>query len=280
MRPEISDVPLLVTTSWDDGHPSDFRVADLLERHGLQGTFYVPCRNSEGRPVMQPTEIAQLGRRFEIGGHTYDHVSLTKIAPHLAAAQILANKYWLEDLLGRQLHGFAYVRGHHNHIIRSLVAKAGYSYARTVKNLMSTPGSNILEVSTTIQFFAHSRATYIRNYVSGRPTLERSAVLAAVLGNTGLATRLSTAAEVCSRTGGYFHVWGHSWELDQHGLWGELDCLLGQLRHLNARFMTNDVWCENLSTRAVAQTLVAAGTQMDPLSRPRESRRPPSRCVP
>src|SRR3954463_15662703 len=114
MTAEPLNAPLLVTTSWDDGHPSDLRVADLLEKHGLSGTFYVPCRNSEGRPVMRPTEVAQLGRRFEVAGHSQDHVSLTEIAPHLAAQQILSNKHRLEDLLAREVCGFAYVRGRHN----------------------------------------------------------------------------------------------------------------------------------------------------------------------
>src|SRR5438874_5330287 len=79
---------LLVTTSWDDGHPSDLRVASLLDKHGLSGTFYVPSANSENKAVMAATEIAELGRRFEIGGHTQNHVSLTEMAPHLAADQI------------------------------------------------------------------------------------------------------------------------------------------------------------------------------------------------
>lgn len=246
MMTELAGAPLLVTTSWDDGHPSDLRVADLLEKHGVAGTFYVPCRNSEGRAVMQATEIAQLGRRFEIGGHTRDHLSLTEIAPNLAAGQILGNKRRLEDLLGREVDGFAYVRGRHNHTVRSLVAKAGYRYARTVKNLMSVPGPNLFQVATTAQFFAHSKATYIRNYMSGGPTLQRASILAPVLTNAELVTRLSRVAEACARSGGYFHLWGHSWELDEHDLWGELDRLLGRLRCRGARFVTNAASCLGL----------------------------------
>ena len=238
---------LLVTTSWDDGHPSDLRVADLLDRHGLSGTFYVPCTNSEGRPVMCSTKVAELGMRFEIGGHTRDHVSLTEIPPHLAATQILTNKRWLEDLLGREVCGFAYVRGRHNRVVRGLVDQAGYRYARTVKNLMSAPGRDRFQVPTTAQFFAHARSTYVRNYLSKGPTLERGTILAAVLRDDGLAKRCSRAAEVSARLGGYFHLWGHSWELDEHDLWGELDCLFGQLRELGARFVSNAAWCSSFS---------------------------------
>jgi peptidoglycan/xylan/chitin deacetylase (PgdA/CDA1 family) len=239
--------PLLVTTSWDDGHPSDLHVADLLEKHGLSGTFYIPSNNSEGRPVMGATEIVQLGKRFEIGGHTKDHVSLTGMAPYLAANQILANKHWLEGLLGREVCGFAYVRGHHNGIVRDLVDRAGYRYARTVKNLMSAPGPDRLQVPTTTQFFAHSRSTYVRNYMSGGPTLQRTSILAAVLKDDKLATRVSRAALACALSGGYFHLWGHSWELDEHDLWAELDRLLGQLREFDARFVTNAGWCNGAS---------------------------------
>ena len=89
----VAATPQLATTSWDDGHPSDLRVvAALLEKHGLSGTFYIPCTNSEGRPVMRAAEIAELGRQFEIRGHTRDHVILTDLAPRLTADQILTNK--------------------------------------------------------------------------------------------------------------------------------------------------------------------------------------------
>jgi len=264
----VADSPLLVTTSWDDGHPSDLRVADLLEKHGLSGTFYVPCTNSEGRPVMRSTEIARLGRRFEIGGHTRDHITLCEIAPQLAAGQLLANKRRLEDLLGREVCGFAYVRGRHNRTVRDLVAKAGYRYARTVKNLMSTPGTNRFRVPTTTQFFAHSDSTYLRNYMSGGPTRQRAAILAAVLTQAELATRCSRAAEACARSGGYFHLWGHSWELDEHNLWGELDRLLGRLRQFHARFVTNAAWCASLRMSPDAQIPVAADMASEVLGRP------------
>lgn len=246
MQAAIEGASLLVTTSWDDGHPSDLRVADLLEKHGIGGTFYLPCTNSEGRPVMRPTEIAQVGRRFEIGGHTQDHISLTEIAPQIAAQQVCANKHWLEDILGREVSGFAYVRGHHNRTVRSLVAKAGYRYARTVKNLMSTPGSGRFLVPTTAQFFAHHQSTYIRNYLRGGPTLQRGTILSAILIDAGFPARLSRAAESCARSGGYFHLWGHSWELDEYNLWSELDYFLTLLRQLPVRFVTNAEWCASL----------------------------------
>lgn len=250
--------PLLVTTSWDDGHPADLRVADLLDKHGVSGTFYIPCSNSEGRPVMCPTNVAELGRRFEVGGHTKNHISLTEIAPPAAANQILANKHRLEDLVGREVCGFAYVRGRHNRIVRGLVEQAGYRYARTVKTLMTTPGHDRFRVPTTTQFFAHSSSTYVRNYLSKGPTLERATILGAVLSHDELTMRFSRAAKASARLGGYFHLWGHSWELDEHDLWDPLDRLLGQLREIDAHFVTNAAWCSSLTMSAESLRVGAA----------------------
>jgi len=246
MKPDSHRSHLLVTTSWDDGHPSDLRLADLLDKHGISGTFYIPCANSEGRPVMSAADIVRLDRRFEIGGHTQDHVILTDVAPELAEAQIRANRRRLEDLLGHAVHGFAYVRGHYNRDVRALVEKAGYTYARTVRNLMSSPGRHRYELPTTMQFFGHQDAVYLRNYLSGGLGLQRSRILRAVIGCPELITRLSKAVEACSVSGGYFHLWGHSWVLDEHHLWDEHDEFLGQLRTMPARFVTNGEWGADL----------------------------------
>jgi len=40
--------PTYITTSWDDGHPMDLRVAALLAKYGIAGTFYVPASTELG----------------------------------------------------------------------------------------------------------------------------------------------------------------------------------------------------------------------------------------
>jgi hypothetical protein len=51
-----------LTTSWDDGHPLDFRVADLLSKYGLTGTFYIPrqCQT----PTMSEEQVRELATSF------------------------------------------------------------------------------------------------------------------------------------------------------------------------------------------------------------------------
>ena len=233
--------PILITTSWDDGEPADLRLADLLEKHGIAGTFYVPSRNVEGRAVMPPSEIRRLGQHFEIGGHTRDHIMLTQLKPDLAAQQIDNNKKWLEDLLGREVSRFAYVRGHHNSTIRRLVREAGFRHARTAATFSDTEGPDPYRVPTTMQFFPHRDDTYLWNYLKGGHSLRRLVLLRAVIGGSGLLNRLHRAAEVVLLRGGCFHLWGHSWELKNYDLWDELDSFLAHLRQLRGSGLAAEV---------------------------------------
>jgi hypothetical protein len=41
-------------------------------------------------------------------------------------------------------------------------------------------------------------------------------------------------------TGGVFHLWGHSWEIEKYGLWKELEMLLEMLAfNRDIAYMTN-----------------------------------------
>src|SRR5215212_7229599 len=99
------------TFSIDDGHPSDLRMADLLDKHGLKATFYIPIRNREGPPVMNGAQLRQLADRFELGSHTYDHCYLKTVGIEQAHHQITAGKRALEDIIGKPVQGFCYPGG-------------------------------------------------------------------------------------------------------------------------------------------------------------------------
>jgi hypothetical protein len=92
---------------------------------------------------------------------------------------------------------------------------------------------------TTIQFFPHASATYLKNFVTGGPTPFRAQVLRCMLRSRHLADRCFEAATVCAAHGGHFHLWGHSWELEEHNLWSDLDALLTRLADLRPAFIDN-----------------------------------------
>ncbi len=80
-----------LSISVDDGHPTDFRTAELLNKYGLNATFYVPATNSE-REVISKQQVRELASRFEIGGHTLNHVTLTSVPPERAWAFLLSSR--------------------------------------------------------------------------------------------------------------------------------------------------------------------------------------------
>jgi len=112
-----------VTVSVDDGHPTDFRTAELLHRYGLKATFYIPAENPE-RKVIDASHIRELATHFEIGGHTFHHVSLKAIADERVRAEVYEGKAWLEDVLGKKTVSFCYPRGKFNSRVAAHVRAA------------------------------------------------------------------------------------------------------------------------------------------------------------
>lgn len=214
------------TSSWDDGHPLDLRVAELLARHGFQGTFYVPRTNSEGRPVLSTSQLRSLAAGFEIGGHTLDHVRLHRVSMSEAWRQVVVGKQRIEDELGRPIVGFCYPGGNHDPRIRRIVRVAGFRYARTVASFHVEAPRDAYRLGTTIQLYPHSPTTHLKNFVSHGQWGARLSAFRHTLRAPSFRRLLESLLEAAHETEGVFHLWGHSWELEEYGLWRTLDDLL------------------------------------------------------
>ena len=172
---------VLFTCSIDDGHPSDLRMAELLGKHGLKGTFFIPLENREGLPVMSASQIRGIGREFEVGSHTYDHCYLNSVSELEATYQVNEGKKRLQEALGQKVEGFCYPGGKYLQKHVELVRAAGFSYARTTRNFCFDSGEKPFEIPTTIQFYPHSKSVYMRNFLSGGNWLTRLSGLNVVL---------------------------------------------------------------------------------------------------
>jgi len=69
----------IITTSWDDGHPLDWKLAELLKKYDIPATFYIPVKNVE-RECMNPRQMVEIAQSFDVGEHTYHHFDLTRIS--------------------------------------------------------------------------------------------------------------------------------------------------------------------------------------------------------
>ena len=239
-----------VTTSWDDGHPLDLHVADLLTKYGVHGTFYAPMRAQNG--TMTAAQIRELARGFEIGAHTLDHVVLTRADEHQARQQIEGSKSWLEDSTGLPCLMFCPPEGKYSHRHVTMVRRAGYLGLRSVE-LASLdyprPRAGLMLMPTSVQAYPHSAVVFYKNAVkrAGFGNLWRYIVDGRSTDWPGLAGSLLRRAV---DDGGVFHLWGHSWELEQTGQWQRLDAVLRMMSGLarNADHLTNGQICQRPRT--------------------------------
>jgi peptidoglycan/xylan/chitin deacetylase (PgdA/CDA1 family) len=256
-----------ITTSWDDGHPLDLRIAELLHKHRLQGTFYVPsrvapggCCNPEGFAVMKGAELRQISSSFELGSHTLDHRSLNALGTDEARHQIVAGKEWLESEVGQEVEGFCYPNGHHNETVRSIVAGAGFRYARTTEDHHDQPGDDVMAIPVSMQFYPRSRRDVARGFLreERRRLAEwrwprRLGMFSKAVASDDFVKRTRGLIDRVCANGGVFHVWGHSWEIERFNGWSMLDDLL---RYAAERFpaharLTNGEVVRSLGIRAV-----------------------------
>jgi glycosyltransferase involved in cell wall biosynthesis/peptidoglycan/xylan/chitin deacetylase (PgdA/CDA1 family) len=221
-----TDRTAMITTSWDDGDPLDLRVAELLAKYGLTGTFYVP--RSGQRPVLHDSDIRELSKTFEIGAHTLEHVAIDCLPEGDARVQLSGSREWVEQLTGKDCRVFCFPGGKFRNGQLRLVREAGYQAARTVE-LLSTRSPQCVDglwlIPTTVQAFPHGPSVYVKN------ALKRFSTSVMFRPRRVLLSRdwAALAEEMFLRTmerGGVFHLWGHSWEIAEREQWQALEHFL------------------------------------------------------
>ena len=203
----------IITTSWDDGHPLDLQLSELLCKYKIKGTFYIPKLNPEN-PVMSCFEIRTLAQGFEIGGHTYGHTTLTSLSQDKAREEILNGKKYIDDLLGVNSKGLCAPGGHYNRKIISEAIKCEYTFIRTT-TLFQTKCVSKNIMHTTLQMYPHSKFTYLKHCLkrSLMPVLLFNRFF---LKENNLLSLAEEYLEKIDKHGGIFHLWGHSWEIQNN----------------------------------------------------------------
>jgi len=234
---------MIFTSSWDDGYVLDLRIADLLDRYGLKGTFYVCPHKQHAAEMLSATQIKNLSTRHRIGAHTITHPRLTEIPSDAASREIRASKEWIEEITGMACVTFCYPYGATNESVRDIVKNAGFSDARTTQDLRFASSDPLLQpvslqiipfplrISTrplwkVLDPLAPLRSRYRRLRTMGVPH-------AAMTSWLSLATYLYDYA--LTKQQPFFHLYGHSREVEKYRMWGDLELFL---RHVAERHIT------------------------------------------
>jgi polysaccharide deacetylase len=141
-----SDAPtLVVSLTFDDTFEPQLAAAEILESHGLRGTFYVNSprlhdgsANAGSSPYMSQAAALRLqARGHEIGGHTLSHPRLTTLPEVERVREVMADRAELVRL-GFAALSFAYPSGDAEAEtdptlglpVLQVLASSGYSSAR------------------------------------------------------------------------------------------------------------------------------------------------------
>jgi len=188
--------------SFDDGAQDDIKVARMLKRYGFKGIFFIPC-NSD----LNEEEIKWLvDEGHEVGGHTVSHPQdMKKLSYEEQMAEIDQNADWLEMITGKRPKWFCYPRGKYDANTVMAVEESSYKYARTtLVGNYKKPMDNY-RIATSVHIHP-KRAEYN--------------------GKTWLSFAYNMLNKASKEPDGVFHVWGHSWEINEFGIWNELEELL------------------------------------------------------
>lgn len=215
--------PVVVTTSWDDGDPHDLDIARMLADRRLAGTFYIPIKGHHPYARMDRSGMLSLDSQgFEIGAHGVSHPNLPQCDTELLTREVATCKKHLEDDLGKEVSMFAYPNGRHNAKVVAAVRRADFTGARTTAMLARELNFDPYRMPTSVQAFPHSQLDYFKNLLTSgdfKRTWGRLARLPSAGNWVRLAIRLF---DTVMANGGVWHLYGHSWEINDFRLWDDL----------------------------------------------------------
>ena len=188
-----------IITSWDDGNKLDLRIAELLLKYELRGIFFIPTIGCE----LSVDEIEKLSLNFQIGGHTTSHPQDIKmLSDEDAMYDIRDNKEWLEEIINNDIQWFCYPRGRYNESTIEIIKDLGFLYARTTLVGNTDICENDYRIHPSVHVAKH------RKEYKGTPWLEYAIKQYKIAKN---------------KDNSYYHIWGHSWEIESQNLWEELE---------------------------------------------------------
>ena len=201
-----------LSASFDDGSMYDLRMADLMYRHSIPTTFYIPANYQKylyqkGIASIEPTILQAIAEQFEIGSHGVNHELLTRVDEATQDFEIRESKVELERLFKQRITKFCYPRGYYTTEIKEKVREL-YNEARTVRVGELTPCEDPMERHTTVHV-GLDRKEYGTDWLTYAKNKVDEAIDRAMKGE-----RMD------------YHFWGHSAEVDRNEAWEGLIDLL------------------------------------------------------
>ncbi len=219
-----------MTFSYDDGCVQDPRLAELLTRHGLKGTFNFTGDAARREPLAKElVEDVFLSKGHEIAVHGYLHRAEGGVRPIEGIQDVLNCRLELEKKYDRIIRGMAYpdfgirrfANGASYEQIKAYLKELDIVYCRTLGK-----DNNEFELPTDWYCWmptAHHDNPQIFEYVDQFLNLD-----------------FSESQYRASKQPRLFYLWGHSFEFDRHNNWERMEEICQKLSgHDDIWYATN-----------------------------------------
>ena len=165
--PILNSSKRYVVFTFDDGTKSQLYAAELLERYGYRGIFFIiPSRIIDpGSNYITPRELRELASHGHvIGVHGYEHRSMQEATEDETVNSLLTSKRILQLILGSEykLNSFAFPYGHYTANVKDRML-SGYNYLYTVN-----PGywDGISSIVPRMLITRQKDLEFFQNYIS------------------------------------------------------------------------------------------------------------------
>lgn len=222
------------TLSYDDGNVLDKRLAEMMRKYGVKGTFNLnsgAVKDPEPAPghiawkTMPLEEAVETLGDMEIAIHGKEHPWWDRQPTNLAFQDILDDRRALEKATGKIIRGAAYPYGTYNDDVVEMLRLCGIAYCRIVGRETCgklTLPKDLLRLQPTCHHKYEKMPELAEKFVNKQPKL----------------------------TCWMFYVWGHTFEFERDGNWELMENLLATVSG------KDDIWyATNLE---MADYLIAA----------------------
>lgn len=184
-----------LTLSYDDGRAHDRQLIDIMNRHGITGTFHLNSGLFGMDGYVTAEEIGNLYKGHEISAHTSTHPFMEIIPAEGIATQLLEDRRRLEELAHYPVRGMSYPFGTYSPHVMAALPALGIEYSRTVQS--------------------HGSFGLPANWLEWHPSCHQQDMLR--LGKDFLELK-STHPHMQ-----LLYVWGHSFEFDYNNNWSDME---------------------------------------------------------
>ena len=193
-----------LTLSYDDGVEQDIRLIDIMNCHGLKGTFNLNSGLFAPEGTTYPA--GQIHRRMsqkqcyefyansgqEVAIHGLNHPFLERLSQPAAMMEVIEDRRRLEEMFGGMIRGCAYPFGTYSDEVVEILRGAGIVYARTTKSTESFDiPTDWLRLPATCHHRTPNLKQLTKKFVEDTP----------------------------ARDPWLFYLWGHSYEFEGNDDW-------------------------------------------------------------